>query len=195
MRKLVFGAGLAFSVAGAAFAGERSRGSNGDSVTGATTDAVAPVTQEIAPGVVQMSVGGLELTARADGSVLLSEVVAEYGSVERYMFDAAVINSMGSRDGNGGMVFANGAVGLYADVLGPNSPVQPLITTAEEYKSVMGWTEMVVGADTVVMFVNGAVFNDGSLSSEPAWARHLSSVPNVPMGSDAVFADGAVFSH
>lgn len=194
MRKLVFGAGLAFSVAGVAFAGERSRGTSGDSVTGGTADAVAPVIQEIAPGVARMSVGGIELTAVADGAVRLSDVVAEHGSLQRFLFNSAVINSAMINGGNGAM-FANGAVGMYADLLGPNPPVSPIITTAEQYKSVQGWTEMVVGTSTIIMFQDGAVFNDGSLSSEPAWSRHASVVPSAVFGTGAIFADGATFNN
>lgn len=195
MRKLMLGAGLAFSFVGAAFAGERSRGTSGDAVAGGVAAAVAPDFREIAPGVGKMSSGGFELTVRADGSVLLSEVVEEYGSLERFKFEMAVGPTAMTSTASGARMYANGAVGFFRDLLGSNPPVSPVITTAEEYKSVMGWTEMAVGSELVVLFANGAIFNDGSLASEPEWSRHARTVASSYNGSDPVFADGAVFNH
>lgn len=160
-------------------------------MAGGTADALAPVVHEIAPGVVKMSLGGVESMARADNAVYRSEVIAEFGSVERYLFDAAVAGVKAGKS-NGITAFANNAQGFFADLMDPNAPIKPAVTTAEEYKQRQsGWMEAVYGGEIVTMFADGAVFNDGSLSSEPEWARHRG--PSAPNGSSSIFADGAVF--
>lgn len=192
MRKIMLNAGLAFLVTGVAFAGERSRGTTGDSMTGGTADALTPTVQEIAPGVVKKSLGGLTLTARADNSVLTSEVIQEYGSLARYAFDGAVIGVQGGKR-NGETAFANNAQGFFLDLMSPSAPIKPAVTTAEEYKSQMSWTETVYGSQTVIAFANGAVFNDGA-SETPEWALHEAKVQSAADGNGGVvFADGATF--
>jgi hypothetical protein len=196
MRKLMFGAGLACSFVGAAFAGERSRGTSGAVVvTGDTGTVTAPVIHEIAPGVAKISSGGFERTVRADGSIQLSESIQEYGTLDRYNFEMGVLNSAMATTRDGSRMYANGAVGFFKDLLGSNPPALPEVVTAEEFKSVMAWTEMMVESKSVVVFANGAVFNDGSLSAEPEWSRHAQSVPSSSDGSSAVYADGTVFKH
>lgn len=185
-------AGLAFSVTGVAFAGARSRGTTGDAMTGGTTDMLAPTVQEVAPGVVRMSLGSIELTSRANNAVYASEVIEAYGSLERFAFDASVIGGKAGRR-NGATFFANNAQGFFADLMDPNAPIKPAAKTVEEYKQQMSWTEMVYGGQTVAAFANGAVFNDGSLSGEPEWKRHEAKMPGAQNGTSTIFADGAVF--
>jgi len=192
MRKIMLSAGLAFSVTGVVFAGERSRGTTGDAMTGGTADALAPTVAEVAPGVVKMSLGSLELQARANNAVYASEVIQEYGSLDRFAFEAGVMGVQGGKR-SGVTVFANNAQGFFSDLMDPNAPIKPAVTTAEEYKSQRSWTESVYGGQTVTMFVDGAVFNDGSLSAEPEWARHQATMASAQSGNGNIFADGATF--
>lgn len=185
-------AGLAVSVSTVGFAGERSRGTTGDAMTGGSAYALVPTVQEIAPGVVKQSVGSLELTARATNAVYAKEVIEAYGSLEQFAFESGVIGVRGGKR-SGVTVFANNAQGFFAEYMDPKAPIQPAAKTAEEYKRTMAWTESVYGGEKAVAFANGAVFNDGSLSSEPEWSRHQSTVPGAQSGTSTLFADGAVF--
>lgn len=191
IRKILFGTGVAFSIVGVAFAGERSRGTSGDAVSVGTAEAVAPVFQEVAPGVAKMSVGGLEVTASADGVVDLKDVLAQYGTIEKFQFVHEVSSSPMTKAADGAAIFANGAVGTIKEFLGSDSTFVQEITTAAEYKEQMMWTELGSGPEAVLAFADGAVYMDQNASPSLA-TLHAQTVPYTTSGDDKVFVDGAV---
>jgi hypothetical protein len=91
-------------------------------------------------------------------------------------------------------MYANGATGFFADLLGSGSP-KPQPRTIDELKAVTPWTDQVVDGVTVVSFVNGAVITDNSVSfSQPEWIRHRAEVASkVNENGIRSYADGAVF--
>jgi hypothetical protein len=182
-------AGLVLAIASIPSAAERARMSEGSgAIRAEETDLVRPVAAELAADAATVDFNGQRWMIRADGSVHLEEVLKHFGSVERFTFVTSNLNVPVSRDTEGKLVYANGAVALLPETLSNSDPIKQALWTTEEAKKHVQWAEREINGQSVLAFANGMVFAD-SISNRPIdhtvpWA----------LGPDGkrVYADGSV---
>lgn len=181
--------------AGSVSASERSReaGSTDAADVSAPAD-VAMSYQRIDATSAMVTIGGQSTRVSVNGAVQLDEAIEAYGSIDRMQFELSQANVPSTVAVDGARMYANGATGFYADLMGTNGP-RPEPRTISELKAVTPWTDQVVDGVTVITFVNGAVITDDSASfSQPEWIRHQAEVASkVDENGFRIYATGAVF--
>jgi hypothetical protein len=196
-KTLVLGAGLTLAVAGMASASERNRGAIdfAAKTDGVAASAAAPADfQQIDGSTLLVTRNGQDFKMHANGAVYYDEVIEAFGSVERMNFEAGITNVASTLGSDGTRLYANGATGFFADLLGTSMP-KPALRTVAEFKEVTPWAEKVVDGVTVVAFANGVVLTDESVAySQPIWVSHRERVPfKIDENGVRFYADGAVF--
>lgn len=175
-------------VAGSALASQRSRGD--EPAAKGSERAARPAWTQIAPGVATVTTpSGDSLTVRADGGIVLDDVIAEYGSTERYLGEIAMQSVPSAESADGARIYANGAIGWARDLVGSSGP-QPPLRTIEEHQKDVPWMETGSEGGRMVIFADGAVMVGHGEEYRRSAAR--SSVPSAQNGADTVWADGAI---
>lgn len=201
-RKTLFlSLGVAVGFTGLVSASERDRESAGarESKTAVSADVSTRGGdfKLISPGVGVGTVNGQQMQVRADGAITQADVEKQHGSLDRARFEATQRNVPFVVSGEGTKLYANGAMGNFADVLGPlvaeaqKQESKPL--TVDDLKAQYPWIEGTHAGQTQLAFANGAVLNDPSMMVTPQ-AQHRNQIPSVVQNGVRIFADGATFT-
>ena len=196
--KTVWNAGFAVLLAGSAFAVERDRGASGIVAGDAQAAKAAIEFRQVGPGEAVATINGKEMKAYANGRVMLDEIMAEHGSVERFAFERSDRNATKEVNPHtGSMMRADGTVGFFRGIA-PAAAPKPPATTVAELKEDHVWVEREFDGVKVVAFANGVVINHGTeLQRSPEWAKARTTVANAvsPRDNKRHYATGAVFAN
>jgi hypothetical protein len=169
-------------------ASQRSRGDE-PAVKGRAR-AARPAWTQIAPGVATVTTpSGDSLMIRADGSIVLDDVLTAYGSTERYLGELAMQSVPSAEAPDGARVYANGAIGWFRDLVGSSGP-QPPLRTIEDHQKDVPWIEAGSEGARMVIFADGAVMVGHG--EEYLRSAGRSTIPSMQIGADTVWADGAI---
>ena len=197
-RKTLWNAGFAVLLAGSAFAVERDRGTS--EVVDGDAQAAKPKIEfrQVGPGVAVATMNGVELKVHANGSVALDEIMAQFGSMDRYDYERSSHDATtGVNPQTGDTMRADGAVAFFRGVAPAAAPKPPALTL-DEYKSDVAWVEQDFGGVKVIAFANGAVLlNDAEQQRVPDFVAHRAAVANAVSEKDNTrrYATGAVFAN
>jgi hypothetical protein len=166
--------GLALSLAATSVAGERSRSSRNDRdavrASGSTEFVLADRTvtvEVVAPGKLRMEANGSSMIVSQDGSIVLADVITEYGSLAEYQLTMTTFSVPAGSGPDGSTLFANGVVPYVASALGSNYPA-PVSATVEDHKNRMAWiSSSTSSGQEIVNFADGVVMQ-GMVSAIPA---------------------------